>query len=646
MTVLFPLFLAGAAAVVAPILLHLRRQPPKTKVEFSSLQFLSPTPLVTTTRSKIERWLLLALRCLALLLLAVMFARPFTSSQETTSSQGKAVLLLIDRSASMQQGDQWPRALAKAKEWINRLSPQDQAALGSFDRKLERVASFTQWAAHSSGERQASLTGLNCSWAATDLGRALVDAVTWINEAPRTSERTIVVISDFQDGSNLEALRGFAWPEHVQLLTETIPPKNTNNLSLSLVAGSPESDDTDAQKATSMLRVRVANARDSHAEDFLLKWSDGPLAAEGHLPPGATRVLRIPRPTGSIAQTLTLTGDEWTFDNVLHIAPPQPRVVKVVTVSGKGNDDSVDSPLFYLKRALVPTSKLSPEMQRWTDATSLQKAAWVMASNAADPSATQPLRSWVEQGGRLLCVATDTQTGFLNGLLQDHIQLTEANVKDYALLSEIDFSHPLLKPFQDARLRDFTKIHVWHHRSFSADQLKPEVVARFDNGQPAWLSLALGKGRIVILLSGWQPKDSQLALSSKFVPLLYGMLEEAGVSLEQPAQFLVGDSLPTGDSSKPGFVKLSDERTVAVNLAPEESRISPMGLSKLTALGVKLQSTETAPEAKADHERLANEEVEARQQYWLIVLAMLLWVLGTETWLAGRKGRSGTLEAA
>jgi hypothetical protein len=148
----------------------------------------------------------------------------------------------------------------------------------------------------------------------------------------------------------------------------------------------------------------------------------------------------------------------------------------------------------------------------------------------------------------------------------------------------------------------------------------------------------------VILLSGWQPRDSQLALSSKFVPLLYGLLGEAGVSMEQPSQFVVGDALPDGVAEKPGFVKTKDGRTLAVNLAPEESRVNAMDLGKLVALGVKVKSEASLP--VKDQERVANEELEARQQYWLIALIALLLVLGLETWLAGRKATTGTLEAA
>ena len=44
---------------------------------FSTLMFLQPSPPRVTRRSRLENLLLLALRCLALCLLGLGFARPF-----------------------------------------------------------------------------------------------------------------------------------------------------------------------------------------------------------------------------------------------------------------------------------------------------------------------------------------------------------------------------------------------------------------------------------------------------------------------------------------------------------------------------------------------------------------------------------------
>lgn len=54
---LFPLYLLGVAAIAGPILLHLRRRPPKEHMEFSSLMFLAKSPERVTRRTRLEHLL-------------------------------------------------------------------------------------------------------------------------------------------------------------------------------------------------------------------------------------------------------------------------------------------------------------------------------------------------------------------------------------------------------------------------------------------------------------------------------------------------------------------------------------------------------------------------------------------------------------
>jgi hypothetical protein len=193
------------------------------------------------------------------------------------------------------------------------------------------------------------------------------------------------------------------------------------------------------------------------------------------------------------------------------------------------------------------------------------------------------------------------------------------------------------------------------------------VLARFDQGDPAILVRSLGKGRIVLLTSGWHPADSQLALSTKFVPLLYGWLEAAGFRNEQAVSLLVGDVLPLdgatsittpngqrltpklGDTIRaelPGVYTLGKDHLVAVNIAPEEGRITPMDLAKLRELGVRVKDVDDTTSTKAeDKERLAITEQEAQQRAWIWLLGSLLAILAWETWLSGRI-RQGTLQSA
>jgi hypothetical protein len=180
----------------------------------------------------------------------------------------------------MQQADHWKQALGKARDWLNKLSPQDQVALVTFDRSVQQVSAFTQNASRSAGDRAVALQTLACGWAGTDLGRALVEGVSLLNEASKAAEKRLVVISDFQEGAEIEALRGFAWPESVSLTTEPVTVKQTNNLATSLVAQVADQDDDAVAKAgESWLRVRLANARESRSENFALRWASGEIAS-------------------------------------------------------------------------------------------------------------------------------------------------------------------------------------------------------------------------------------------------------------------------------------------------------------------------------------------------------------------------------
>jgi hypothetical protein len=75
----------------------------------------------------------------------------------------------------------------------------------------------------------------------------------------------------------------------------------------------------------------------------------------------------------------------------------------------------------------------------------------------------------------------------------------------------------------------------------------------------------------------------------------------------------------------------------AVNLAPEEGRITPLDLARLRELGVRIEAAGDHAQARAAaHEQLALNEEEGRQRAWFWLLALLLGLLALETWLAAR----------
>ncbi|MDP1586296.1 MAG: vWA domain-containing protein [Prosthecobacter sp.] len=655
---LFPLYLAGAAAIIAPILLHLRRRPPQDRVEFSSLLFLDAQTPVPVSKRRLENWLLLLLRCLALILLALMFSRPFVQSESAAAaSPNHATLILLDRSASMRRGDLWKQAVAEAESQLKAAKLTDRIALAVFDRELTTVWSFEEdrnTPANRLTAIQTRLAALTPTWNATQLDRALIAAVPSFDSSTTSLKKRIHLISDLQEGTKLDALRTIAWPAELTLSVHRLDPATNDNLSIALAARE------DDRSADALVRIRLSNTRDSALRDFTLAWQDAPKtdAITAQIPPGASRILTAP-PNSTNVTTLTLTGDIHDFDNRIFIAPPQPRTVRIHFLGKDATRDEASAPLYYLARALQPTATLAPVLTA-DEKLPTQPAdiLFIVGSAPADG-----LRDYIERGGFLVTVPSDaTLLKTLTGL---DLAVTADTSDEYRMLAEVKTEHPLLKPFADPKLRDFTKLRFWKHRHIDIKTANPslETLATFDNGHPAILSARIGKGTLIVLASGWHPGDSQFALSTKFVPLLYGWLAAAGFSHDPAATLLVGDALPldagqahtiTDPENKPHSLKpgetfttsqiglhkvqsASHTQTLAVNLPPDEGRVLPLEPQKLAEYGIKLASTsDTATASETTDQRLTATDTEQRQNLWWWFLVTLLAVLLIETALAGR----------
>src|SRR5262249_47827104 len=158
------------------------------------------------------------------------------------------------------------------------------------------------------------------------------------------------------------------------------------------------------------------------------------------------------------------------------------------------------------------------------------QCGFAVVADTPDSADVSALRDWIAGGKTaLLLLAGDQSAPMLAGLLGlPDVQIPEAT-GDYALLGDIDFKHPIFAPFDDPHYSHFTPIHFWKHRRWDIPaSLNAAVLAKFDDGSPALAQVAVGKGRLLVLASTWAPADSQLAVSSKFPPLMETMLDWSG----------------------------------------------------------------------------------------------------------------------
>ncbi len=690
MSFLTPAFLFGALALALPVVFHLIRRSTRDRLPFSSLQFLQPTPPRLTKRSRLEDLLLLLLRCLALALLALGFARPFLkqpSANDPVAGQPKRLVLLVDRSASMQRAGLWSAAVARAGEVLAQTTANDQVTVLAFDQEITRVMTFEDWQAAPAGDRAAlarsRVEALKPGWGATQLGMALIAAAETLAEADvqqATPQREVVLISDVQEGGRLEKLQAFEWPKNLPLRVVPLKAKAGSSAGVQLVADSADTGLTNAA-----VRVRVNNAPDATKEQLQVGWATDTGAFIGtptdlYVPPGQSRVVALPVPEGmtngaGLPTRVVLRGDDEPFDNVAFAIPPSPTTLRVLYL---GSDAAGDTrqPLFFLRRALpdTPRQRIEVDARPANAAVSpadLAGAGIIFATADVSPAVGALLREQAQAGKTVVFAPVTANAGATLAALAGTggVPVAEAVVRNYAMLTELDFTHPLFAPFADPRFSDFTKIHVWKHRTVDLAGLNGvRVLAKFDSGSPALAEIPVGRGRVLVLATGWHPADSQLALSTKFVPLVVSLLDYAGALAGlDAAAHLVGEPvplrpgverlrLPDGSLTNllagttnftaallPGIYRTEgggSSTAFAVNLDPNESRTAALSADVFETYGLAPAVAPDSGEVRAARRaQLQAAESEARQKLWRWFLLGTLLVLFAETALAGWTAR-------
>ncbi len=673
MSLLAPLFFAGALAIGLPILFHLIRRQPKSEVTFSSLMFLDPTPPRLTRRSRLDQLPLLLIRSLVLILLAIAFARPFlrTTARSEVKSPPSSTIVLIDTSASMQRAGLWQQAIARANEVVALLQPDDQIAIVSFDGAATVRMSFDESTQSSIEIRQQNARSVLAELTPTWLGTDMATALAFASEVA-VGETQIVLISDMQSGTDLERLQSVAWPEKVRVTVRRVKPAESTNAAAFLVTGDPATQFLVNEKSTSretqdarptnalappeQMKVRVTNAAESDQQSFSIGWGPDldvdtasvrpPSLVPVQVPPGQSRTVSIPAPP-SDATELRVDGDDHDFDNVryFHIDPPIQQTVGFVgevaeqpeTPNSAGGQDPRERLFYYFRR--VPMGDSSREITveafdaaRLSADLSADKVPLIVVAKPLETGQTDRLKSYVQLGGRLLFVMDDADSAkslaaTIGEITGETMTVDEAEKRDYHMWSRIDFSDPLFRPMADPQFNDFTKVRFWSHRSVSGLGSDWKVVAQFDDADVAIARKLVGEGELMLATFGWQPSSSQLALSTKFIPLVAGWLGPGEQRL-MPAGLTVGDSIPLSFSptatittpsgetfgyreeadakfvDRPGIYTWKDgesTRRFAVNLSENESQTEPMDEEVLKRFGVQVGPLMDDEQAQTAH---------------------------------------------
>lgn len=674
---LVPAFLAGLAALAIPVLMHLRDRNEQTPIRFPSLMFLARLPIRTSDRRKVQDWPLLLLRALVVTLLVLAFSRPFFGRVEVEVDDGRAraVALLVDRSMSMGYAGTWAEARDSARAVLDALGPRDHVALVLFDEEAEVAHDWTTDGA----AVRAVLDAAAPVERGTRIGGALRAARGLLLAAPAGVPQ-IALVSDLQR-SGLGGVAGLALPAGVELRAVPVAAMSRPNTSIASV---------DARRSASAGRVQLlVQARvvtrdlpDARRTRLSLAIGGRPVATRDvTLPPSGDLTVvfePVAAPAGPIVGTVRVEPDALPGDDAFHFALPADDQLRVVLVVP---DDLARDETLFLERALAigraPGVVVERRRAGTVDAAALARAALVVFWDHAPPTGAggAALIEWVRAGGGLAIHAGPRlgarRAGSLAGVTAVD-GLADRRAGGGGVIGETRADHPLFAPFRA------TPAALGAPRFWRYARLTPtagtEVLARFDDGQPAVLERREGEGRILVLAFALDVREGDLPLQPAFLPLLRRVVLHGSGHEAVPLARSTGESWmprgvrrapvivapdgallrPSADSAgaaiileRPGVYAAYEERVdgaprarVAVNVGPAESDLVIADPNELL-LGVSLEEETTERALGAQ----TAAEVEGRQTAWrLLLLGAVLLLLG-ET-IIGSRGWRGRARRA
>ena len=228
-----PWMLIGGLAVASPILIHLLNKRRFKIVEWAAMDFLFQADKKNRRRVQLENFILLMLRCLAMLLIALLLARPFLPSSVTSVLQQVQTLervILIDDSLSQRVlRDSSPAfnvARDNAKDLIARFAESDETEdwltvmlTSSPDQPLLANEPLTPSTLASISQ---ALDDLECSDKIADYTVSLTEMNRYVSGQRETGGRVAYFFSDMRERD---------WVNSLDTNTESAPNKLITQIS-------------------------------------------------------------------------------------------------------------------------------------------------------------------------------------------------------------------------------------------------------------------------------------------------------------------------------------------------------------------------------------------------------------------------------
>jgi hypothetical protein len=575
--------LAGAAAFLIPLIIHLLNKRKVVTVRWGAMHLLYEVIRQRKRKMKIEQLLLLITRIAIPIVLALCLARPVLTALRSLGLGSSSLIVMLDDSFSMRApaaqtslpgGTVMEQARQDMQTMLTDLPNGSSAQVilsGGSPRKLLDQATTALDLVPKQLSEVPSMSG---PLSANDAFQAATSA---LKDAPNAA-REVIIVSDFQEADWKAIADGAALPALDTLSKQEPKPQITfyrvgsdlaENLS---IASADISALVAAESQPIGLRVRIKNhgkrpwqdvAVHLEADGARLRTARVSLAPEGEAVLSFTHAFDK---VGDHSLSVRLEGDSFTDDNAFHSIVQVRNQLNVLLIDGSPGKEPLSGATDFLEIALTPhtaaaatlkdlirTKKI--DLRRMRDDDLRQQEVIIMADvQRLQGRAISDIDRFVKDGGGLLVFSgPECDLDWYNrefyrkgegpypSLIKGQARADSDSLPARILMQR--FTHPAALYFNDARGGRLQDAEFRHWFEFTPQGDQTQRIFNLDRNVPLMVEKKHGRGRVIAVATTANAEWSNLPLQPFFVPLMQRLTTYLATEGSAPAWQLVGSGI-------------------------------------------------------------------------------------------------------
>jgi len=690
MSFLNPLFLIALISVGVPVLIYLLNLRKPQKVKFSTLAFFDILKTTSLKRIKIKRWLLLAIRCMAVIMLVLAASRPFLPPLmgfEGGNNEPRSIGILIDNSPSMNQVDSggpfWEQALSTASSVISLAGNEDKIYL-----EVTNGASMKS-PGYSADAAEVFMNELEVKNGGNYTSERIRNLVNRLNDSPEPVD-ILYIITDGQQTQFAElGSAGANKFESVSVqifkIGETVQD-NVHISSVEKVSGNP------GGRSGMEFEVTVNNTGNAPVSNYFLSAElNGEMISQIvlNLDANSSKKYKMNLPaiqSDAAKAVFFIEGDEYTFDNRYYVAIQEPKSQSILVLRENSADNTFQS---YLKPLMEAASAENRNLEiRFEEPdpslmSELQNFDSIVLDGLEEipEYAISEFANYVQSGNGLLFLPSATgdmsnYNRFFNSAGAgsfDNVTGSYGTFRTIDRLSAITEGHPVLDEMFEKQEDEEVKINApeifYYYQQKIRESSSVFTIASTQTGEPLLVEYKTGSGIFIISGIGSDPGWSNFPVKPLFAPLLYrtvmyltavetGGLEEHILGkqfrsvlpstaeevvviydekeiIPEISQIYRGTEITyTDESWEPGWLELNADgkkRLIALNQNAMESNFETLEVrnleSELETVFPNLLADQIGTDSEEATKQIRSASFGREIWYWFIIMAIALLLL-------------------